>query len=109
MKKIILYIWMISPVYAQDSFSLFLSQEEQSLAAENFKSNAAAEKITLSAIMYSDANNWAFWLNNLKVTPDEIPAHIKVIHVDPQSVKMTYGNKTITVKLQEVINASGKP
>jgi len=101
-------------LYAQDpSFSLFLTQEEQS----QFNQDPAhpllpwpSNKLTLKAIMMLDENHWTIWLNEHKITPESCPDHVEVVSVTSESVNLVWsteqGPKTIQLKVRETIDLS---
>ncbi len=61
-------------------------------------------EISVSGILYIDANDWVVWINNEKITPERIPPEITDIKVTKDSVRLkwfdAYTNQIFPIKLR---------
>jgi hypothetical protein len=91
--RLILILFISTPIMASEpSFSLFLTEEEQAKFNKTTQPdiNLPSNTLTLKAIMMTDKNNWAIWINEHKITPDASPDHIQVKHVSTDGVNLTW-------------------
>ncbi len=115
MIKYVSLLLLSAPLYAQTpSFSLFLTQEEQT----KFNQEPAhallpwpSNKLTLKAIMMFDESHWTIWLNEHKITPESCPEHVEVLSVTSDDVELVWtteqGPKPVKLKVRESINLNG--
>lgn len=106
MKKTLLTLVLVAPAYAEDSFSLFYKSDEPFAYSSNVSDEDAT--LTLHAILFSDPHNWAFWLNDVKVSSESIPDHIHVLDVTAEKVKLVYQQgeikNTYTLKPSQTVS-----
>ena len=106
MKKALLTLILVTPAYAEDSFSLFYKSDEPLVYSSDVTHEDAS--LSLHAILFSDAHNWAFWLNDVKVSSESIPDHIHVLDVTAEKVKLVYQQgeikNTYTLKPSQTVS-----
>ncbi|MBV8547967.1 MAG: hypothetical protein JO126_00750 [Alphaproteobacteria bacterium] len=94
---------MAWPAWAEDAWPtapLFYTQDEAqrvdaALAQQGSLSNAI---LHLDAIMYDTDQNWVFWLNGRRWTPDAVDDRLHVLAVNKDSVQLDVSGEQITMR-----------
>jgi hypothetical protein len=93
------------------SFSLFLTDEEQTLFNKNINHRLTSQgpnNLTLKAIMMFSPEQWTIWINEHKITPESCPDHIEILDVSTSGVDLIWKSakdtKKVHLKLNEPID-----
>lgn len=109
MKRLIALYLLSTPALAEaPNFSLFLTDEEQTLYRQvlpTISKRASDNELRLKAIMLLDEDQWTIWINDQKITPESCPAHMEIQQVSDLGVNMILktpqGPREIMLKLNE--------